>query len=344
MKKRIGILTGGGDAPGLNGIIESVVRSLADDTYEVIGIEDGFEGVFESRTVTLTADAVAGVHQRAGTMLGSSNKSSTQGRVEEFRQKFAQLKLEGLIAVGGDGTFQSLGRVVQGLKIIGVPKTIDNDLAGTDVTFGFDTACAVVAESIDALRSTADAHKRVFVVETMGRTAGWIALGGGLASYADAILIPERPFSRKALLEFLKKRQATGQRGFMLVASEGVAAENEMASISFKVESSHQKERYGGFAETLARWIEDETGWEARSMVLGHLQRARQPTTTDRFLTLNMGVEVSKMVREDDWNKAVVYRNGQVTRAPLQDLMKPARLVEPDHKWVQHAKSLGIFI
>lgn len=343
-KKRIGILTGGGDAPGLNGIIESVVRSLADDQFEVIGIEDGFEGVFESRTIDLNRSNVEGVHQRAGTMLGSSNRSSTQGRVEEFQKKFAALNLEGLIAVGGDGTFQSLGRVIQGLKIIGVPKTIDNDLAGTDVTFGFDTACAVVAESIDALRATADAHSRVFVVETMGRTAGWIALGGGLASYADAILIPERPFSREALKAYLLRKQAEGHRGFMLVASEGVAAENEAASIAFRVEGSHQKERYGGFAETLARWIEEETGWESRHVVLGHLQRARQPTTTDRFLTLNMGVEVTKMVREGDWNKAVVYRDGRVTRAPLAELMKPARLVEPDHRWVKHAQSLGIFI
>ncbi|RYZ66336.1 MAG: ATP-dependent 6-phosphofructokinase, partial [Proteobacteria bacterium] len=343
-KRRIGILTGGGDAPGLNGIIESVVRSLAGEEFEIIGIQDGFEGVFESRTLTLTPENVAGVHQRAGTILGSSNKSSTQGRVEEFRQRFGQLNLEGLIAVGGDGTFQSMSRVIDGLKIIGVPKTIDNDLAGTDVTFGFDTACAVVAESIDALRSTADAHKRVFVVETMGRTAGWIALGGGLASYSDVILIPERPFRREDLSKFLKERKATGQRGLMIVASEGVAAENEAASIAFKVEGSHQKERYGGFAELLARWVEDETGWEARHVVLGHMQRARHPTTTDRFLTLNMGVEVSKMVRESDWNKAVVYRNGQVTRAPLAELMKPARLVEPNHRWVQHAQALGIFI
>jgi ATP-dependent phosphofructokinase / diphosphate-dependent phosphofructokinase len=344
MKKRIGLMTGGGDAPGLNGIIESVVRSLADDSYEIVGIEDGFEGVFESRTVNLTLDLVEGVHQRAGTMLGSSNKSSTAGRVEEFRQRFGQLNLEGLIAVGGDGTFQSLSRVIQGLKIIGVPKTIDNDLAGTDVTFGFDTACAVVAESVDALRATANAHKRAMVVETMGRTAGWIALGGGLASYADAILIPERPFSREALSKFMKEKKAAGRRGFMIVASEGVAAENESASIAFSVEGSHQKERYGGFAERLARWIEEETGWESRHVVLGHLQRARHPTTTDRFLTLSMGVEVSKMVREGDWNKAVVYRDGRVTRAPLTELMQPPRLVEKDHRWVKHAESLGIFI
>jgi 6-phosphofructokinase 1 len=342
--KRIGLLTGGGDAPGLNGIIEAVVRSLADAGTTVVGIEDGFEGIFEGRTKDLTAAIVEGAHQRAGTLLGTSNKSSTAGRVEEFQKKFAALRLDGLIAAGGDGTFQALGRVISGLKIIGVPKTIDNDLAGTDMTFGFDTACAVVAEAVDALRATADAHRRVMIVETMGRTAGWIALGGGLASYADAILIPERPFERKALADFLRARRAAGYRGCTIVASEGAMGVGETASIAFRVEGSPQAERFGGFSERLARWVEAETGWESRHVVLGHLQRARHPTTTDRFLTLMMGHEVARMVKEDDWNKAVVYRNGHVTRAPLGDLMKPARLVTSDHKWVTVAQSLGLFI
>lgn len=342
--KRIGILTGGGDAPGLNGIIEAVVKSLSDDGCTIVGIADGFEGIFETRTRELKPASVDGAHQAAGTLLGTSNKSSTAGRVDEFRARFAELKLDGLIACGGDGTFQALSRVLTGLKIIGVPKTIDNDLAGTDMTFGFDTACAVVAESVDALRATANAHRRVMVVETMGRTAGWIALGGGLAGYADAILIPERPFSRQALKEFLIARQKSGARGCMIAASEGAAAENEKASVAFRVEGSPQAERFGGFAAALARWIETETGWESRHVVLGHLQRARSPTTTDRFLTLMMGVEVARMVKEDDWNQAVVYRNGHVTRAPLTDLMQPARLVSADHRWVTVAQSLGIFI
>ena len=337
-------MTGGGDAPGLNGIIEAVARELSKDGCQVIGIEDGFDGIYEGRTVELKPSTVDGAHQLAGTMLGTSNKSSTSGRVEEFQKRFAELKLDGLIAAGGDGTFQALGRVLTGLKIIGVPKTIDNDLAGTDMTFGYDTACAVVADSVDALRATANAHRRVMIVETMGRTAGWIALGGGLASYADAILIPERPFSREALKDFLKARRASGHRGCMIVASEGAIGVGEKASIAFRVEGSPQAERFGGFSETLARWIEAETGWESRHVVLGHLQRARPPTTTDRFLTLMMGHEVSQMVRENDWNKAVVYRDGSVTRAPISDLMKPARLVSADHKWVKVAEALGIFI
>lgn len=343
-RKRIGIMTGGGDAPGLNGIIEATVRALASQGCDVVGICDGFEGIFDHRTIPLTVREVTGIHAQAGTMLGTSNKTGTKGRESEFHERFKALKLDGLIAAGGDGTFAGLKTVAEGIPLIGVPKTIDNDLEGTDVTFGYDTACAVVAEAVDALRATADAHKRVIIVETMGRTAGWIALGGGLASYADAILIPERPFSRGKLIEYLKAKRVEGRRGLLIVGSEGAAAEGEEPSVAFRVAGSPQAERFGGFAESLARWIESEISWESRHVVLGHLQRARHPTTTDRFLTLAMGVEVAEMVRDGAWNHAVVYREGRVTRAPLSDIMKPARLVTPEHRWVQLAQKLQIFI
>jgi ATP-dependent phosphofructokinase / diphosphate-dependent phosphofructokinase len=343
-RKRIGIMTGGGDAPGLNGIIESATRVLSRMGCEVVGICDGFEGIFNLNTIELNEKIVHGAHGQAGTILGTSNKSGLAGREAEFLANFQKLGLDGLIAAGGDGTFSGLQRVSAKLPLIGVPKTIDNDLEGTDITFGYDTACAVVAEAADALRATAEAHRRVIVVETMGRTAGWIALGGGLASYADVILIPERPFDREALKTFLLAKKASGQRGLIIVASEGVAAQGESASIAFEVAGSPQAERYGGFAERMARWVEKETDWESRHVVLGHLQRSRAPTTTDRFLTLTMGVEVGRMVDEGDWNKAVVYRQGQVTRAPISDLMKPARLVKSDHRWVQLAQALKIFI
>jgi 6-phosphofructokinase 1 len=343
-KRRIGLMTGGGDAPGLNGIIESVVRSLSNRNCEIVGICDGFEGIYGLRTVSLKRADVEGARTQAGTLLGTSNKSGTAGREDEFRAKFNELKLDGLIAAGGDGTFAGLSKVISGIKLIGVPKTIDNDLDGTEFTFGYDTACAVIAESVDALRATADAHKRIVIVETMGRTSGWLALGGGLASYADVILLPERPFSRSKLIEFVKSKKASGKRGLMIVASEGAAAENESASVAFRVEGSPQAERFGGFAMSMARWIEHETDWEARHVVLGHLQRARHPTTTDRFLTMAMGIEVSRMVLENDWNKAVVYREGRVMRAPIVDILKPARLVSPDHRWVQMAQALEIFI
>lgn len=344
LKKRIGLLTGGGDAPGLNGIIESCVRTLASLNFEVVGIRDGFDGVFQKNHLVLDAKNLVGLHAQAGTLLGTSNRSGLQGREDVFLANLKELNLVGLIAAGGDGTFSGLQRVAGQVPLIGVPKTIDNDLQGTDFTFGYDTACAVVSEAIDALRATAEAHRRVIVVETMGRTAGWIALGGGLAAYADAILLPERPPQRADFLQFLKAKQADGRRGLLICASEGARFTDEDTSVAFEVKDSPQKERFGGFAEKLARWIEKETGWESRHVVLGHLQRSRSPTTTDRFLTMAMGVEVSRMVSEGAWNQAVVFRAGLVQRAPIADIMKPARLVSPDHRWVQMAKALGIFI
>ncbi len=341
---KIALLTGGGDAPGLNGIIESASRTLLGAGYEIVGICDGFEGVFDGRVKPITMERVEGIHQEAGTLLGTSNRSTIDGREEEFLRKFNALGVEGMIAAGGDGTFAALGKVGPKLPLLGVPKTIDNDLAGTEITFGYDTACSVVAEAIDALRATANAHRRVMVVEAMGRTAGWIALGGGLASYADVILIPERPFSRVKLLEYIRAKQATGQRGLMIVVSEGAAASGEKPEVSFRVAESVQQERFGGIAERLARWIEKDTGWESRHVVLGHLQRSAHPTTTDRFLTLAMGVEVARMVMEKAWGQAVVYRGGQIVRAPITDLQAPARLVSQDHRWVKLAQALRLFI
>ncbi len=340
--RRIGILTGGGDAPGLNGVIESCLRTLKLAGHEVIGIQDGFDGVFDERNINLSHEPISHIHFEAGTILGTTNKATIKGREAEFVAKFDKLKLDGLIAVGGDGTFEALGRVKADLKIIGVPKTIDNDLAGTDVTFGFDTAATEVMEAADQLRSSADAHRRVMIIEAMGRTSGWIALAGGLAAYADALLIPEIPFSRDAFLQFLKMKKPL-HRGLIVVASEGCAAIGEDASIAFQVMGSPQADRFGGFSEHLARWIEKEAGWEARHCVLGHLQRSRPPCFSDRLLTQAMGVEIAKMIDENAWNQAVVSRNGKIVRAPISDLMQPPRLVTADHIWVKRAQALGIF-
>jgi 6-phosphofructokinase 1 len=265
-------LTGGGDAPGLNGIIESCAKCLLAAGVEVIGIRDGFEGIFDRRTIEITPALLEGLHSNAGTCLGTSNKSNVAGREEEFVAKYKSLGVEGIIAAGGDGTFASLSRVGADVPILGVPKTIDNDLSGTEITFGYDTACSVVADAVDALRATASAHRRVMVVETMGRTAGWIALGGGLASYSDVILIPERPFDRGALLEHVKKRREKGFEHLMIAVSEGAHAAGEGSVVSFLSPNSPLPERLGGIGERIARWIEKEIGWESRHVVLGHLQ------------------------------------------------------------------------
>ena len=342
-KTRIGLLTGGGDAPGLNGVLEASCRTLLQVGIELVGIQDGFEGVFEGHSRTIVEADVENIHSQAGTLLGTSNKCGITGRETEFLEKYRKLELSGLIVAGGDGTFSGLKPFEKEIPILGVPKTIDNDLSGTEVTFGFDTACSVVSEAVDALRATAQAHRRVIVVEAMGRTAGWIALGGGLASYADVILIPERPFSRPDLLSYIRAKKAS-HRGLLVVASEGAFAAGEKAKVAFEVKGSPQAERYGGIAEILGRWIEKETGWESRHVVLGHLQRARAPTTTDRFLTLAMGVQVARLAISGVWGQAVVYRKGEIISVPISDLMGPARLVDSDHRWVRLAQSLGIFI
>jgi len=342
--KKIGIMTGGGDAPGLNGILEASCKTLHGLGYEVLGIEDGFEGIFEGRFRPILPKDILYVHSQAGTFLGTSNRCGTAGRESEFLEKYSSLGLSGLIAAGGDGTFAGLKPFEKTIPMIGVPKTIDNDLPGTEVTFGYDTACSVVARSVDALRATAYAHKRVIIVETMGRTAGWIALGGGLASYSDVILIPERPFDREKLVEFIRHKHHQGQRGFMVVVSEGAHARGEDIRVAFQVPGSPESKRLGGIAEVMARWIEKEVGWESRHVVLGHLQRSEHPTTTDRFLTLAMGVEVARMVDENAWGQAVVYRQGQVKRAPVCELMTGARLVDHEHRWIKLANALGIFI
>jgi 6-phosphofructokinase len=339
---RIGIMTGGGDAPGLNGIIESASRVLLSHGSEVIGICDGFEGIFSGRTKPITRDSINGIHAVAGTYLGTSNKSKLHGRSEEFQNGFRSLKLDGLIAAGGDGTFKGIRELAPDVKVIGVPKTIDNDLQGTEITFGYDTACSVVSESVDSLRATANAHHRVMVIETMGRSAGWIALGGGLSSYADVILIPERPFSRPKLAKFLSDAHAAGKPGMVVVVSEAAKAIGEDPIFSTSPHSTGI--RFGGIGERLARWIEQNSPWEARHVVLGHLQRARYPTTTDRFLTASMGAKAATLALSHQWNRAVVYRNGIVTDAPLSDIQGEPREVDPEHRWVKLCEALGIFI
>lgn len=338
---RIGILTGGGDAPGLNGIIEAATRTLLNLGHEVIGVLDGFEGIYNNNFVDLNLDQVRGQHAFAGTLLGTSNRSGTDGREEEFKIAYDKLNLDGMIVAGGDGTFRCL-QAIEGVKIIGVPKTIDNDLPGTDATFGYDTACEVVSDAIDDLRTTAVAHKRIIIIETMGRTAGWIALGGGMASMADAILIPERPLNLSKFKKFLNQKHKT-QRGIIVVAAEGATLEDDVKRELDKSGASVMVSDYG-IGERLAKWTEEEIQWEARHIVLGHLQRSHPPSTTDRFLTTAMGIVAARLAHKGEWGKAASFKNGQVTSVSIHSFMGPARNVDPKHRWVKMAQALGIFI
>ena len=341
---RIGILTGGGDAPGLNGIIESTCKILLKAGVEVIGILDGFEGIFQGKTKSIHWGNLEGLHSQAGTYLGTSNKSKIEGREELFQKQFDLLKLDGMIVAGGDGTFLSLKKLSPNAKIIGVPKTIDNDLQGTEQAFGYDTACTVVAESVDALRATAEAHNRVMVVETMGRSAGWIALGAGLASYADAILIPERPYSRAKLKEFLADKKNSGRKGLILVIAESARALDAEESVIGKREGGTDTKRYGGVGERLSSWISENTEWESRHVVLGPLQRSRSPTVFDRMLTQNLGELAAELALKGSFDVAVVYRDGKCEVVPIQAIQGEARTVPIDHPLVSRAEKLGIFL
>lgn len=341
---KIGIMTGGGDAPGLNGIIESVSRVLLNNQTEIIGIKNGFEGIYKNDFIPLNYENIKHAHSFAGTILGSSNKSAINGREEEFVKQYKKLNLDGLVVCGGDGTFAALNLVKDNVNIIGVPKTIDNDLNGTDITFGFDTACSVVSESIDSLRYTAEAHDRIIVVETMGRTAGWIALCGGLSSYSDVILIPERNFEIKKLVDHIKQKRATGAKSLMIVVSEGAHEKDGDQHIAFEEKNAPEQKRLGGIAFYLSRLIEKETGWESRHVVLGHLQRSKSPSNFDRLLTLEMGVKAAQLVKEKNWNQAVVYEDGHVCSVPITKLMQGPRLVPNQHQLIQKAMELGIYI
>jgi 6-phosphofructokinase 1 len=342
--RRVALLTGGGDAPGLNGVIESIGRVLLSQGVEVLGIQDGFEGVFEKRFLNLNLETLRGRHAQAGTLLGTSNKSRIEGREAEFLRNFSALQCDGLIAAGGDGTFAALSHVSSQIPLIGLPKTIDNDIAGTDFSFGFDTACSVVAESVDALRATAEAHRRVIFVEVMGRTTGWIAMGGGLAALADGILVPELPYSEKALAQYLITQHAEGRRGLVFVVSEAAHAQGGSARVAFRVERAVQQERFGGIAESLARWAENNSPWECRHVVLGHLQRSRAPTTTDRFLAQSMGVRAAQLALSGIWNRAVVFREGRVVDVELKDIQAPPKHLSAQHRWVRLARAQGVFV
>lgn len=339
---RIGILTGGGDAPGLNGVIESVTKNLAQHGIESIGIQDGFEGVYEENTILLDTPFVDGIHQKAGTIIGTSNKRGINNP-EEFLDKFNRLRLDGLIAAGGDGTFKALAPLAGKINIIGIPKTIDNDLAGTEITFGHHSASALIARSISSLKNSADAHKRIMVVETMGRTAGWLALNGGLAGYADAILIPEHELNVQVLINSLTKKLSSGKRGLVVAISEGVKIEGQEI-IKKVVSDSPEAIRLGGVSSIMADLLEKEIGIESRNVVLGHLQRSEPPEVFDKLFTLKLGCEAAKLVKKGIWNKGLAFSRGGAIPVELSEFCASPRLVPKECDLVDYARSLDIFV
>ncbi|MBV8946426.1 MAG: 6-phosphofructokinase [Solirubrobacterales bacterium] len=329
---RIGILTGGGDCPGLNAVIRAVVRK-AIDAYgdQVIGFRDGWRGVLEGSFEELTIDSTRGILPRGGTILGSSrtNPYKREDGVQRVRDTLSDFNLDGLIAIGGEDTLGVANRLTgDGVKVIGVPKTIDNDLGGTDVTFGFDTALHIATEAIDRLHTTAESHNRILVVEVMGRTAGWIALHSGVAGGADVILIPEIPFDIDEVCRLIRRRHERGRYFSIVVAAEGATPKDgsmEVAQTGSTDEFGHV--RLGGIGYALEREIEARTGFETRATVLGHVQRGGTPTAFDRVLATRLGLAAIDAVHDGRWGMMAALHSTQVKLVPLADAVAEVRHV-----------------
>ncbi|MGA8763466.1 MAG: 6-phosphofructokinase [Candidatus Sulfotelmatobacter sp.] len=335
---KIGMLTGGGDCPGLNAVIRAVVRKGV-FTYrdELVGFLEGWRGVIENKSMPLTLDAVGGILPRGGTILRTSrtNPSKRPDGIDRCLATLEQNKIDALIAIGGDDTLSVAQKLHErGAKVVGVPKTIDNDLSGTDFTFGFDTACEIVCEAIDRLHTTAEAHNRVMVVEVMGRDAGWIALYSGIAGGADVILIPERPFDIDKVADSLRQRHERGRYFSIVVVAEGAKFSSEAvqgAAVSQdmgKDEFGHAK--LGGIANTLAREIEARTGYETRAVVLGHIQRGGSPSAFDRVLATRYGLGAIDMVHRGEFGCMAALRSNKIVSIPLKEAIARNRTVDDE--------------
>jgi ATP-dependent phosphofructokinase / diphosphate-dependent phosphofructokinase len=317
---RIGMLTGGGDCPGLNAVIRAAVRKGA-ETYghEFLGFRDGWKGPMENLTMTLDVDATRGILPRGGTILGSSrtNPLKVDGGVDRIRDNLKSLNVDALIAIGGEDT---LGVATQlaaaGLNVVGVPKTIDNDLNATDYTFGFDTAVQIAVDAIDRLHTTAESHHRVLIVEVMGRHAGWIALHSGLAGGANVILIPERPFDIDRVCAYIEKRFARHYAPIVVVAEGAQPAEGTMQLAAGELDAFGHV-RLGGIGQVLEREIQQRTGYESRQTVLGHVQRGGTPTAFDRVLATRFGLHAIDAVHDGDSGVMVALQGTEIVRVPL---------------------------
>jgi len=330
--KTVGILTGGGDAPGLNAVIRAIVRRSLPRGYRMVGIRHGWRGLLDRETVELDAKATTGILHRGGTILGTS-RTNPYKTVEDARRveaNFTGLGLDALVAIGGEDTLGVAAKMSgAGFPVVGVPKTIDNDLSGTDTTFGFDTAVAIATEAIDRLHSTAESHDRVIVCEVMGRHAGWIALHSGMAGGADFILVPERPIDLDAVCAAVSRRAARGARFSIIVAAEGaMLPEGEVKKTVATDAFGHAL--LGGIGERLAREIEARTGFETRSVQLGHVQRGGTPTAFDRWLACRYGLLAADMVHDGSYGMMAAYRGGVFVPVPLASAVAELKTVPAD--------------
>jgi len=328
---RVGVLTGGGDCPGLNAVIRAVVRKgVSEYGYDFVGFRDGWKGPLEGVTTELGIPQVRGILPRGGTILGSSrtNPFSVEGGVEQIKDNLAAAGVDALVAIGGEDTLGVATRLAElGVDVVGVPKTIDNDLSGTDFTFGFDTAVNIATEAIDRLHTTAESHHRVLVVEVMGRHAGWIALHAGMAGGASEVLIPEQPFDIEAVCARVQTRFETQYAPIIVVSEGAVPAEGGAMTLHSGEKDAFGHVRLGGIGDRLASEIEHRTGKEARAVVLGHVQRGGTPTAFDRWLATRFGLQAADAVAEGDFGTMMALRGTDIVRVPLAEGTKELKLV-----------------
>jgi phosphofructokinase-like protein len=349
-KKRIGILTGGGDCPGLNAAIRAVAKTaFFQHDAEIIGIKDGYDGLIHNQTRKLMWEDVSGILTLGGTILGTSNRADPFAYGEEKKdvskrviENFEKLKLDALVCIGGDGTFTVASKLHQfGIPLVGIPKTIDNDLEKTDYTIGFDSAVAVATESIDNIHSTAESHHRVMIVEVMGRYVGWLALYAGVAGGGDVILIPEIKFSMEKVCRELERRSKLGKRFSIIVAAEGVKIDGSDLVVKRTVKGSPDPIRLGGVSYRIAEQIEEKSGLETRVAVLGHLLRGGKPTQFDRVLATQFGKTAVDLVNAKKFGFTACIQGSQITSVPIQSTIARQKKVTPDLPLIQAAKAVG---
>ncbi|MFN2471745.1 MAG: 6-phosphofructokinase [Gaiellaceae bacterium] len=344
MPKRLGILTGGGDAPGLNAVIRAVARRSLNRGYEVVGVREGWTGLVDARFEPLGAREISGILPRGGTIIGTSrtNPYRLEGGVERVLDTFRQ-HLDALVAIGGEDTLGVAARLYEehGLAVVGVPKTIDNDLAATDYTFGFDTAVAICTEAIDRLHTTAEAHNRVMVVEVMGRHTGWIAVMSGIAGGADVILIPEQPVTVEEACRELQHRHERGKDFSIVVVSEGYELTYESGERRAVTQAAETDPfghvRLGGVGDALARDIEERTGYETRVTVLGHVQRGGTPTARDRVLATRYGLKAADLVHEGRFGRMAALHGDAIVDVSLAVATAELKTVPPE--WYEVARA-----
>jgi 6-phosphofructokinase 1 len=350
-KKKIGILTGGGDCPGLNAVIRAAVRTLLSDETEVVGIQFGFEGLLTNAVVPLTQESIRGILPKGGTLLRTTNRGNPfeyqiidDGRVRcidrsgEVLENIKTLGIDGIIAIGGDGTLRIAERLCDmGIPMVAVPKTIDNDLEATDYTFGFHTAVAVATDAVDRLHTTAESHDRVMILEVMGRNAGWIALYSGIAGGADIILIPEVPYQPKEIVRTIRSRQREGSKFDIIVVAEG--AKREGGEESYLDTTSR---RLGGVAYQVAADVAQNIDLEIRVTVLGHIQRGGSPIPYDRILATRFGATAAELVLRGDFGKMVALRGDAILPVKIHDAVSRMKYVDPDGALVTNAREVGI--